>query len=260
MVLSHPRVYDASTLLRAAIAHPSAKALHAVDSLVLIFTRVSQTSTMLSVASNLHLSFAGPSPSLHAAVRAPAVTMQGGFDVRAMPGVSAPLGFFDPLGFCDGASEGKIKFYREVEIKHGRLAMLASLGFVVGESFHPLWGGKIDVPSYIAFQETPLQQFWPAVVFLISVAEIFSVFTFNSPFGGEMWSIRSDYANGDLGFDPLGLKPNTPADLKDMQTREINNGRTQTAIQLGTSLVADCSCGLLIAAAIFRRLTPHAST
>ena len=48
---------------------------------------------------------------------------------------------------------------------------------------------------------------------------------FNSPFGGELWSIRSDYASGDLGFDPLGLKPNNPAELKDMQTKELNNGR-----------------------------------
>lgn len=27
--------------------------------------------------------------------------------------------------------------------------MLAALGFVVGEQFHPLWGGNVDVPSYI---------------------------------------------------------------------------------------------------------------
>ena len=55
-------------------------------------------------------------------------------DAKTMPGVSGPLGFFDPLGFTEGASEGKIKFYREVEIKHGRVAMLACLGFVVAES------------------------------------------------------------------------------------------------------------------------------
>ena len=30
---------------------------------------------------------------------------------------------------------------------------------------------------------------------------------------------------GDLGFDPLGLKPKTEKDLKSMQTKEINNGR-----------------------------------
>ena len=39
----------------------------------------------------------------------------------------------------------------------------------------------------------------------------------------------ADYAMylqaGDFGFDPLGLKPTNPKDLKEMQTKEINNGR-----------------------------------
>ena len=51
------------------------------------------------------------------------------------------------------------------------------------------------------------------------------MFTFNSPFGGELWSIRSDYENGDFGFDPAGLKPTDAAELKEMQTKELNNGR-----------------------------------
>merc|ERR1719213_367432 len=104
---------------------------------------------------------------------------------KSMPGVTDPLGFFDPAGFCsaDGVTEGKIKFYREVELKHGRIGMLAALGFAVGENFHPLFGGDIDVPSYLAFQETPLQTFWPAVVLAIAIPEVFSVFSFNSPFG-----------------------------------------------------------------------------
>merc|ERR1719163_1652733 len=140
-----------------------------------------------------------------------------------MPGITSPLGFFDPLGFCNGASEGKIKFYREVELKHGRVAMLASTGFLVGEQFHPLWGGKIDVPSYIAFQETPLQTFWPAVVFLISILEVFSVFSFQNPAGSQPWTISLDHEAGDLGFDPLGLKPTDAAELKEMQTKELNN-------------------------------------
>jgi len=146
---------------------------------------------------------------------------------KSLPGVTAPLGFFDPLGFCsaDDITEGKIKFYREVELKHGRVGMLAALGFVVGENFHPLFGGNIDVPSYIAFQETPLQTFWQAVVVLIAIPEVFSVFSFNSPFGGQPWSIRSDYDVGDLGFDPLGLKPTDAAALAEMQTKELNNGR-----------------------------------
>merc|ERR1719305_1407577 len=102
---------------------------------------------------------------------------------KQMAGVTAPLGFFDPVGFCsaEGITEGKLCFYREVELKHGRVAMLASLGFLIGEQFHPLWGGNIDVPSYIAFQQTPLQTFWPAVVAAIAVPEIFSVFDFQNP-------------------------------------------------------------------------------
>merc|ERR1712010_189555 len=91
---------------------------------------------------------------------------------KKMAGVTEPLGFFDPVGFCseEGLTEGKLCFYREVEVKHGRVAMLASLGFLVGEQFHPLFGG-------------------------------------------------------DIGFDPLGLKPTDPKELKEMQTKELNNGR-----------------------------------
>jgi len=153
---------------------------------------------------------------------------------KNMAGVTEPLGFFDPVGFCseDGLTEGRLCFYREVELKHGRVAMLASLGFLVGEQFHPLFGGDIDVPSYLAFQQTPLQTFWPAVVAAIAIPEIFSVFTFNEPLGNEQysedsqpWSIRTDRVPGDLGFDPLGLKPTDPKEFKEMQTKELNNGR-----------------------------------
>jgi len=156
--------------------------------------------------------------------------------VQTLPGISGPLGFFDPAGFCgdnngaDGsATLGKVKFYREVELKHGRVAMLASLGFLVGENFHPLFGGNIDVPSYVAFQQTPLQVFWPAVVFVIASLEVFSVFTFEDP-NVEGWAIRADHEPGTLGsnnrrWDPLGLAPSDPAEFKAMQTKELNNGR-----------------------------------
>merc|ERR1712087_619653 len=92
--------------------------------------------------------------------------------VKSLPGISDPLGYFDPLGFSADATEGKIRFYREVELKHGRVAMLAALGFLVGENFHPLFGGDIDVPAYLAFQQTPLETFWPAVVTAIAVLEV----------------------------------------------------------------------------------------
>jgi len=158
-------------------------------------------------------------------------TMGGDVQTKAreMAGVTAPMDFFDPLGFTSECSEGKLLFYREVELKHGRVCMLASLGILVGENFHPLFGGNIDVPAYVAFQQTPLETFWPAVIAAIAIPEIFSVFSFNQPDDGgsgfEWWTMKTDRLPGDLGFDPLGLKPSDPAEFKEMQTKELNNGR-----------------------------------
>ena len=126
---------------------------------------------------------------------------------QTLPGITAPFGFFDPAGFCssDGASneqvsEGKVRFYREVELKHGRVAMLAALGFPVAEQFHPLFATD-DAPSFSAFQQTPLQTFWPVVVGVIAVIEVFSVFTFENPASrdadgnpAQPWTIKKDHA------------------------------------------------------------------
>merc|ERR1719387_3208563 len=81
-----------------------------------------------------------------------------------LPGVVPPWGFFDPVGFSADTSEGKLLFYREAELKHGRVCMLATVGFAVGELFHPVnWGGvPIDQPTLFAFRETSLNSFWPA--------------------------------------------------------------------------------------------------
>jgi light-harvesting complex I chlorophyll a/b binding protein 4 len=151
---------------------------------------------------------------------------------KSMPGVTQPLGFFDPLGFCTDCSEGKLCFYREVELKHGRVAMLASLGFLVGENFHPLFGGNIDVPSYLAFQQTPLQTFWPAVVAAIAIPELVSVSHFNNPLqemddpnDSPLWTVKTDRIPGDFNFDPNGFWPEDPKDQIAIQNKELNNGR-----------------------------------
>jgi hypothetical protein len=152
-----------------------------------------------------------------------------GFKAQDMAGVTGPLGFFDPLGFSTDCEAGKLLFYREVELKHGRVAMLAALGLLVGEQFHPLFGGDIDVPSYEAFQQTPLENFWPAVVAAIALPEIFSVSSFEEPKNllqwSKTWRMKTDRQPGDLGFDPLGLKPQNYDEFKKMQTKELNNGR-----------------------------------
>jgi hypothetical protein len=159
-------------------------------------------------------------------------------DLKA--GIVAPLGFFDPLGISVNKPPGKLLFYREAELKHGRVCMLASLGFIVGEQFHPLFGGDIDVPSYIAFQQTPLEKFWYIVSVAIALPEIFySIPTFANPAPTETpdtqvgtykdqdtWTMKQDgRIPGDLGYDPLGIKPKDPAALLDMQNKELLHGR-----------------------------------
>lgn len=118
--------------------------------------------------------------------------------------------------------------------QHGRVAMLAALGFLVGEQFHPLFGGDIDVPSYIAFQQTPLQTFWQSVLYAIGAIELFSVASFEFPLAivwrdgkrltyPQVWMLSSEAWTGKYTtFDPLGLAPSDPAALKKMQTKELN--------------------------------------
>merc|ERR1711937_1117947 len=77
-----------------------------------------------------------------------------------LPGVLPPLNWFDPAGFTTDIDKGKLLFYREAEIKHGRICMSGSLGFLVAEKFHPLFGGDLDVPSVYAPLETNLRTFW----------------------------------------------------------------------------------------------------
>ena len=44
-------------------------------------------------------------------------------------GVTAPMGYFDPLGLSQGKSDEMMNMYREAELKHGRVAMAACLGW-----------------------------------------------------------------------------------------------------------------------------------
>jgi hypothetical protein len=141
-------------------------------------------------------------------------------------GISDPFGYFDPAGIGKGADEKQAKYMRECELKHGRVAMLAAAGFPIAEHFHPLFGGNIDVPSYIAYQQTPLQTFWPVVVLYVGIVEIFSVFTFENPFGeGGFFALKDDRVPGDFGWDPMDMYPTDPAGRLEMQTKELNNGR-----------------------------------
>merc|ERR1719265_171206 len=142
---------------------------------------------------------------------------------EAMPGVTGPVGYFDPVGISSRVPEGLLMFYREAELKHGRVCMLAILGLIVGErhDFVPLLGDGIplDKPAFLLgtpyVQETAIAKFWPLV---LSSFGLFEVAWLNS-------DEKKERAPGDYGWDPLGLQPKDATKLKELANKELNNGR-----------------------------------
>jgi hypothetical protein len=53
------------------------------------------------------------------------------FDVTKAPGTAAPLGYFDPLCLTKYSDEADFNKWRDHELKHGRIAMMAVLGHIV---------------------------------------------------------------------------------------------------------------------------------
>lgn len=143
-------------------------------------------------------------------------------------GSTAPFERFDPTGLLSKESKPTLVRYREAELTHGRVCMLASVGILVGEKFNPLFNGSITGPAINHFQQVP-EYFWLPLVFAISLAEIYRAqLGWTNPVGAsatEIMTLKADYTPGDLGYDPLGLKPTTEAGLLEMKNKELNNGR-----------------------------------
>ena len=153
------------------------------------------------------------------------------FTPETLPGALAPVGFFDPLGFAAKADEATLKRYREAELTHGRVAMLASVGFLAGEAVEGksfLWDASITGPAISHLPQVPpiLWVFLGAgIAKAESVrAEIGWVEPKDVPFD-KPGQLRTEYIPGDIGFDPLGLKPTDPVELEEMQVKELQNGR-----------------------------------
>lgn len=143
-----------------------------------------------------------------------------------LPG--APYSFMDPLGFTKNKSVSEVKRIREAEVMHGRVAMMATVGYIIGESTPTIFYGT-DVHHTIAnnqLAELPNGLLLP--LFLgINFAEAYRATKgWVEPGSKSLFTIREYYYPGDLGFDPLGLKPSDTAKaFSDMQEGELNNGR-----------------------------------
>mmetsp|Transcript_39636 Transcript_39636/g.40226 ORF Transcript_39636/g.40226 Transcript_39636/m.40226 type:complete len:211 (-) Transcript_39636:124-756(-) len=148
-----------------------------------------------------------------------------------LPGALAPVGFFDPLGFAEKADDSTLLRYREAEITHGRVAMLAAVGFLVGEKVEGssfLFDAQIKGPAISHLAQVPAG-FWVILVVAIGASEEYRArVAFVEP--GDVavdqpGKMRDDHYPGDIGFDPLGLKPEDPEEFNIMVTKELQHGR-----------------------------------
>lgn len=107
-------------------------------------------------------------------VEAPPPAPKDPFDTpRELPGVAGPTGFFDPLNFAAAANGPTMRRYREAELTHGRVGMLAVLGFLAGEfvegsSF--LFDSQISGPGISHLSQVPAV-FWILLTVGIGASE-----------------------------------------------------------------------------------------
>lgn len=139
-------------------------------------------------------------------------------------GVLPPVGFFDPLGLLKsgpyGGVEENFAHYRGVELKHGRIAMAATLGMLVQQNYQfqgflsPSAGLKFeDVPNGLkALDVVPIEG-WCQMAVVIGMHEI-------------IVKQREGRAPGDFGTGYFGvnLDDQSSKQLRALNV-EIQNGR-----------------------------------
>jgi len=128
---------------------------------------------------------------------------------------------FDPLQLAD--SPKTLAFYREAEIKHARLAMLAAAGWPVAEIINKDLSSAVGLPSLLVDGRVPsiLNGGLGAVNIAYWVAVLGAAVYVESTYLDKQLSVVKDvdYVPGMLGFDLFG------ADSPALREAEILNGR-----------------------------------
>ena len=146
-------------------------------------------------------------------------------------GITAPVGLFDPLGLSVGKSDDVMAHYREAELKHGRVAMAACLGwYVTAAGVHPAFNSALSSDPLEAAKQLPLVG-WLQFVLGCGAIEWL----------GEQIKQRPGYKPGDI----LGAAywvDDSDEGWVDYQNKEINNGRLAMLAIMGI-IVQDLQFG-----------------
>jgi len=139
---------------------------------------------------------------------------------KVLEGTGGPMpdSFWDPAGLANGKSEEQLLHWRAVELKHGRVSMLACLGwFHVAAGWHPIGDNaarmKVSDDPLVNVTQLPIGGAFQ-VVFTIMVVEWLTTYVCKPP-PGKPWDI--------LGWTPV-IYDEEP-DWKETQLKELNNGR-----------------------------------
>jgi len=136
------------------------------------------------------------------------------------PGVLAPLGVYDPCALLDGADQDRFDHLRGVELKHGRVSMLAVVGYLTTYAGFRLPGLEEVPGGFAAWKALPQEVVGQMGMALIVMEMANRDHTGNAKFPG-------DFRNDALDF---GWDEQSEAWQKKKRTIEINNGR---AAQMG---------------------------
>lgn len=134
-------------------------------------------------------------------------------------GAQPPLGFWDPLGLLKEADQGRFERLRFVEIKHGRVAMLAVVGHLT-TTLGIYLPGKIDVAGH-AFSD------YPAGLAALTAIPPFGLFQLFCSIGWwdlKVWKQVEGSTPGDFGI-PYLKQFSTQEQQDDIRAKELNQGR-----------------------------------
>jgi hypothetical protein len=180
---------------------------------------------VLALALTTALGFQAPVTQRPAARSATVVVKAFEGELGAQP----PLGFWDPLGLLENADQDRFDRLREVELKHGRVSMLAVLGHVVTTAGVRL-PGNIDLDGD-KFSDIPTGLAALGAVPPFGLVQIFFFAGFLELFVmkdvTEDAEFVGDFRNGYIDFGWDNFSPEEKAQKRGI---ELNNGR---AAQLG---------------------------
>lgn len=176
-------------------------------------------------------SFIAASLIASAAAFAPASQPAASTQLAASPfaneiGAQAPLGFFDPLGICKDGNKENFDRLRYVELKHGRVAMLGVVGYLVTYAGVRFPGAE-DIPAGWAALPALPKELWVQLFFTWGVMEAFNRDASDIHSSAPASEFPGDFRNGFIDF---GWDKQSDAWKTNKRAIELNQGR---AAQMG---------------------------